>query len=371
MTSPRLSPLGELTRRALNDETLEPLSTSEEEAWLEFLTERRLVPELSALPARKALSMEAQTRLAIERGRVEVLGRRRRAAVERVGAALHAEGVVAQLYKGEAVVRLTHGELGRRPMSDLDLVVLPEQVAPAEAALTTAGFRRTGHDTALHTVWRLETGGVDGGEGLCLELHLDLFPPPHPFDLQVGRFFERGVEAGVPGLQLPGLVDAFLLQSFHLILFEQDGAKTWPTLRDLALLSRRLVDERGEEGVAELCDEADRRGLGALARSTWTLAGVAGAPAWPKAVAPRAAPWRRALALRLSNGELVRGLAEDGTPRPRRLTRRFSAALWHERSLTSARALVRGVLGTSSERSLGGTASRVGRHALALLRARR
>ena len=106
--------------------------------------------------------------------------------------ALQVRQLQAMLYKGEAIVRLTHRDFSRRPMADIDLLVGPEVRQHAREALVEAGFEPTSHDNAMHDVLR-ETGRPSAGQprGVTVELHGDVFPPPHPFRLGLADVLDR------------------------------------------------------------------------------------------------------------------------------------------------------------------------------------
>ena len=60
--------------------------------------------------------------------------------LEQAGAALHAAGVRAIVYKGQDYLERIYGDLGARPMADIDLLVPEPELARAERALLEAGF---------------------------------------------------------------------------------------------------------------------------------------------------------------------------------------------------------------------------------------
>lgn len=307
----------------------------------DWLVSRRVAAELAALAAGRdtGLSRPTLRRLAVHRERVREAARTRSGALRRAGRALADAGVGAWLYKGEAFVRLTHGDPSRRPMADLDLVVSELGRERSRRALREAGFTETPHATVMHDVFVDERArGPGHPHGVAIEVHGDVFPKPHPFELDLRGVLARSSPSDVPGLRLPAPEDAHVLHAFHLLLFEQDARKGLAALRDLVLLEAACRPERLAARARALGLEAV---VGELRRRAACWAGGAEAPA------PRREPRaRRRLALRLSLGELDEALASSSpAPRRRALSGRFAAALWQRSATASLRALAQGLLG--------------------------
>lgn len=124
--------------------------------------------------------------------------------------ALASAGVAATVVKGAHTARALFPDPGTRPMSDVDLVVAPDQVPAAEGALAGAGFTRQRADyqrRPYHADWR--PPGEDGRLRSLLLAHRD---NPLALNLHDGfdRFAARGrVSLGVPGAgetgEMPGV----------------------------------------------------------------------------------------------------------------------------------------------------------------------
>lgn len=337
---------------------------------LDYWTRVRLAPELAAcLASRDApWPRELVRALAVARARTAEAARTRAGTLRRIGAALEAAGVRAMLYKGEAHVRLTHGDPSRRPMSDVDVVVGQGQRAAARAALVDAGLAATPHDTALHDVL-VDVGASGPGHphGVAVEVHDDVFPPPHPFRTGLADVLDRARPADVRGLLVPEVADALLLHAFHAVLFEQEGTKGLLALRDVALLAGAL-DEVSQRQLGERARALELSGVleAVVARSiAW-----AGAPA-RLAVAPgpaAAGSLRRRAVTWLAVRELDATLRAEH-PGGRSLSRRFSAAGWQPGRAATAAALVRGLLGGGAASSPLRLARRLARHAAGAKRA--
>lgn len=294
---------------------------------------RRLAGELAASPrlADAGLPRAAVRALAVEREAARATGEIGLRALARCGEALAARGVEALLYKGAAVVVLTHGDVSRRPMADLDLIVRPAARADAREALLAAGLEATGADTALHDVLRDPTCRGPGHPlGVAVEVHADVFPPPHPFALRLGECFDRATPH-LPGILQPDPADAVILSAFHFALYETDGRKAWMTLRDVALLVEEGVGAAGDVFAETLRERADARDLcgvvgGVLRRATALAGGPAAA--LPPFELPSRSPWLRRAFLKASFSELDRALANEGGPGRRHLALRVAAAAW-------------------------------------------
>lgn len=344
----------------------EPRAPRDEDALVAFAMGRRLGPELHAVARGGALSHRARMRLALERERAGVLAAARARTIERCDVALSRAAVPAVLMKGEAVVRLTHGDASRRPAADVDLLVAPEHRALATQALEAAGFARFGGDTPLHDVLvDPVTAGPAGRRGVPVEVHDDAFPRPHPFGLDVAGIVARAGRAGA-GVRVPALPDALALTAFSFCFHETDGRKTWLVLRDLALLAH-AVEASGR--TAELREAAGKGGIGAATEGALRLA-IAWAGAPPGAAEPllgsRAETARRRTAVWLSLREIAQSIVDD-PPRDRVLTRRVAAALWHPRGRDTLAALARAAVGGGG----GGPRRRLARVAAALRRVMR
>ncbi len=318
-----------------------------EAALVDWLIRARLAAEVAALPVLDGLSPGSRLRLDLERECTRALAVARARTLARCDEALRGAGVRATTLKGEAVIALTHGDASRRPMADLDLLVLPEDRAAAGRALEGAGMLRPGADTALHDVFLdPRESGTGRGRGTAIEVHDDVFPRPHPFALPVRRAVERGAPG--PGIHPPSREDAIVLCALSFAFHETDGAKTWACLRDLALLAATLD---GSSARASLADAAGTGSLAAAVAGALELARVAGAPAMAGEglAAARPETWRRRLATRLALAEAAAGLEGGGPGQPRRLTRRLAAALWEPSRLATLRALARAAVSPAGE----------------------
>lgn len=312
-------------------------ASDEEAALVSFLIEQRLAAEIAAiLPKGHALSRAAVRSLAVERERIRAMAVARARTLMRSGEALACLGLRALLFKGEATIRLTHGDASRRPMADIDIVARPGELDAVVAALGDAGFARTAHDTPLHVVLvDAPAGGVRGA--VHVEVHSDVLSPPHPVHVDLEGTFARAAPAAEPGLLVPDPADALVLSALHLALHENDARKTLLTLRDIALLLERIA----ADGGGNLARHVAERDAGAIVAPI-----IARAVAWAGApqemagvVTPERPRLRRRLAAALALAELDETVVSS-RPRPWRvLGRRLGTALWWPRRVDSARAV--------------------------------
>lgn len=153
-------------------------------------------------------------------------------------AALERAGVPVLVLKGFALAPLAYGDLGARPMEDVDLLVPPELIERAVAALEDEGLRQAGGMTRPSGLLANEVELRDE-EGNAVELHAyALVESADDADLWERRvgFSVRDVDAFAPCAE-----DALLLVVVH--------GQRWNTVQPVswALDACRLVESRGGE----------------------------------------------------------------------------------------------------------------------------
>jgi hypothetical protein len=172
---------------------------------------------------------------------------RAREILARLHEATRAHGVAVVPLKGSALLALgVHGK-GVRPMSDIDLLVAPENAASATGALESVGYRPC-FATRRHTVFVPVDQPLPGlfGEHVDnpfrIELHLAIAEPLpiSPVDI-TARVWPRDAQ---PGANTYASTDALFC---HLMLHATGGMRT-NTLRfmqliDLARLAPRLTPD--------------------------------------------------------------------------------------------------------------------------------
>lgn len=110
--------------------------------------------------------------------------------------ALRAKSIDVILLKGAALVdEVYSGDLGVRPMSDLDLLVRPEQAATADKTLRDMGFR-SGVDSEteeqMRTVDRQLAALSRFGSPVVVEIHTHLVGTDSPIRFDISKIWDHG-----------------------------------------------------------------------------------------------------------------------------------------------------------------------------------
>lgn len=182
---------------------------------------------------------------------------------------LQKAGVAAIPLKGAWLAEQVYGDIVQRPMSDIDLLIRPEDSSAASRALEACGYASTIVD---------QPGGWSkGGEfrhprrRAAIELQWQLWHPSHgllpPVDTsRLWATVRRGIVAGV---EVPVLLPAthLLYLTYHL----QAHLWRFPARAhlDIVLLGRRYAPELSP---GDLVDEAAAWGLGLRAPFVWQVA---------------------------------------------------------------------------------------------------
>jgi hypothetical protein len=123
-------------------------------------------------------------------------------------AALAAAGVQAIVYKGQDYLERIYGELGARPMADVDLLVRDDQLGRAEHALLAAGFIADRDCRLMHERKFCK-------DGLAIDLHHALLQPAR-MAVAHAELFERALPCTfVKGLLVLEASDALLVHCIN------------------------------------------------------------------------------------------------------------------------------------------------------------
>lgn len=228
-----------------------------------------LFDAVAAWPAElrpEAALMEEWTR----RQRSQVVGTYRiRAQRAELLAALKAAGVAAIPLKGAWLAETVYPDLAQRPMSDMDLLIRPEQLEAAQAAMTRLGYAVKDEDQPggwskgrlyLHPQWRC-----------AVELQWTLWHPSHELTPELDpaclwNAAETGLLSGVEVPLLPPAVHLVYLTYHHQAHLWRLPARA---LLDIVLLGRRFATKLS---VAELEAEARAWDLAFRAPFVWRVA---------------------------------------------------------------------------------------------------
>lgn len=238
---------------------------------------------------------------------------------------LEAAGVRPVLLKGAGLAYSAYGGFAGRPMSDLDLLVAPDQLAGASAALRAAGWRPERAADARYAAHQHEMPLVSPDGGAVVELHRELLPGGHPFALDGAgmRAAARPVRApwGAEVL-VPAAADQLVHCCVHFAWSHELRWGAWRTFADVAALLPMLLpaaegepaaeDEPAvEDELAALVARVEAARAGCAVYWTLRLAAAAGGVAVPPALlgrlAPSLSPRRASWLARHYAQQLVRG----------------------------------------------------------------
>jgi hypothetical protein len=120
----------------------------------------------------------------------------------RVVSHLESAGIKTLPYKGPVLAQILYGEVTQRQFSDLDILILPEDVPKSKAALRNLGYK-TEIELAPHIEKAfIETGyehSFRSAHGASLELQWRIMPRFYSVDFDVADFFQRADEINFGG----------------------------------------------------------------------------------------------------------------------------------------------------------------------------
>jgi hypothetical protein len=157
---------------------------------------------------------------------------------------LHGAGIDPVVLKGGALAIAVFPEFRDRPMGDLDLLVRREELDAALQVVRAAGWdwnpwtaAAERYETHHHARPLLDTQG----SLKSIEVHTDLFPPGHPFEISADGVRERAHQHDWAGRRVwvPDEYDMLLHACLHFAWSHrmQDGA--WRTVLDVITLTTR------------------------------------------------------------------------------------------------------------------------------------
>lgn len=267
--------------------------------------------QVSQLPAMRGLEPPL---LAAQAGNA----RRALASVARlaaIGDAFARANVPWCVLKGVPLARRHYGDIAARHVGDIDLLVAPDRVTEADAALRSIGWRRFGlpPDAPLPPLhaWH-EQHYVDGSE-LSLELHHRPHPNPHLLPIAT-----RALLADVEAMDLGGVVVPVLDPVIDLLYLATHGCRHgWYRLMwvyDMAIISRNA----SPRFVSAVEDAARRLGLIAPVAQGLLLAHelcAARAPVWARELGARSPRLRTLMAFARESLWCARDAAGNPTSR--------------------------------------------------------
>lgn len=153
--------------------------------------------------------------------------------LHRILRAFESAGIGVISVKGPAFALQAYGNLSLREFTDLDLLVLPQDVPSASAVLLREGYRlllsASGHEANLLRSENRQLDFINDASGTAVDLHWALLHTMFPYQLETDRLFTSAKTACLDG-------NAFLtLSSENLLLYLcAHGTKhCWIHLRSL------------------------------------------------------------------------------------------------------------------------------------------
>lgn len=133
----------------------------------------------------------------------------------RVLRALHREGIEVVVLKGAALAEQLYGDIGLRPMNDLDLLVREGQLASAHRNLRALDYVPLRPGSAWRRGHHLPTL-VCPDVGVPVDLHYCLTPSVSPFRIDIDEMWGRAEPARIGGVEALVFSPADMI--FHLCL---------------------------------------------------------------------------------------------------------------------------------------------------------
>lgn len=162
-----------------------------------------------------------------------------------VFSALEAAGIEVIILKGAALALDVYGSFSERPMSDLDILVRPEESERARAVLLDTGWtsdqlpeaRQDFYQGHHHMAPLKDAHGTE----LKLEIHTSLFAEHDPFVIDSAELWESSVLREVGDRRIRVLAQRYQLLHLcvHFAWSHTLQSGSWRTFRDLHALSRK------------------------------------------------------------------------------------------------------------------------------------
>lgn len=168
-------------------------------------------------------------------------------ATARIVSALRAVGVRPILLKGPAIARWLYDDDEVRPYGDIDLLVSPEDLGPAEELLEQLGFRNYGYE-GIHRLDHADTWVPEAGQ-TSIDLHRTLLGAAAPPERVWETLSADTKTVKVSGRHVEALSPAG--GALHIALHAaQHGTGTVKTLNDLSRAIERLPDKTWQAAAA-------------------------------------------------------------------------------------------------------------------------
>ena len=157
---------------------------------------------------------------------------------------LERANVRVMLLKGAGLAYSVYGDVRKRPMSDIDILVDPSAAQTTRRVLLDVGWCELSggvsnlvYDQHQHSSPLRDTRSPD----LVLEIHTALFPKRQPFDFGADELWSRGrplTEGAGRGAFAPHPVHSLLHACLHFVWSHEARFGVWRTIRDVDAISR-------------------------------------------------------------------------------------------------------------------------------------
>ena len=162
--------------------------------------------------------------------------------------ALQQSGIPAIVLKGAALTAEVYGDIGLRPMRDLDLLVTQEDANAAYSVVREVGYEPK--ESTERQLWRRFhhqhlSQLFSQGKPSIVELHTHIVEPANALRFDIAGFWERAREADVGGTDALTLSPEDLLTHLSVHFFWDRGASCYAALGqlcDVAQVVRRFGD---------------------------------------------------------------------------------------------------------------------------------
>jgi len=157
--------------------------------------------------------------------------------------ALQRAGVRVMLLKGAALAYSVYGDVRKRPMSDIDLLVDQGSAENARRAMLSIGWRELSGgvaDAAYERHHHSPPLADTQSPQLHLEIHSALFPARQPFAFDVRDLWSRArrLDGANPEAFVPDPVHSLLHACLHFLWSHLGRFGAWRTIRDVEAISR-------------------------------------------------------------------------------------------------------------------------------------
>ena len=224
-------------------------------SWNNLLVELRnahllehVAADADRLGLTNALPSKVADQLAAARLSAEAGTRMLRWESDQIAQALTPAGIEVVLMKGASYVMAGLPLAAGRSVSDIDILVRPEQLNRAESVLKAAGWEAVEQDPREHQHARRWLHQIPSlrhaTRGSVVDVHHAISPPRGQLRVDTSRLFAVSLPTCLTGIRIPAQCDMILIAATHLMR-NAEVAHALRDLVDLDMLLRHVADEAG------------------------------------------------------------------------------------------------------------------------------